>query len=359
MGRRTNTAVWEEKYSRWKINVQKDGKRRSFYSSKPGRTGQREANKKADEWLDQGVESRRKTVDDVWPEFLKQKQLTTSEDNWRPMVGRYNKWIGPRIGRKRLESLTDRDLQDVLDAAQAAGKSKKTIKNIRADMMGMMKFARKAKYTAYIPEDVEVPAGARYKGKNILQPNELAILMCSDMTTWRFKPTHDQWIHFYRLAVLTGMRPGELLGLRWSDVDLKRKEVHLHGSQTIYKKRTLGKNENALRTVPLSSLAVQEFEAQRTLTGNREQIFPDHDTQFFRRHWNTYCDYNGIQRCTLYELRHTFVSLAQSLPEGQLKAMVGHSKSMDTYGIYAHHVDGQEGQISAALDKLFSNVGGS
>lgn len=48
MGKRTNTAVWQEKQGRWKIDVQKDGKRRSFYSFKPGRTGQREANAKAD-----------------------------------------------------------------------------------------------------------------------------------------------------------------------------------------------------------------------------------------------------------------------------------------------------------------------
>ena len=43
MGRRTNTAAWNGK--RWRIDVQKDGTRKSFYSSKPGRTGQREANK--------------------------------------------------------------------------------------------------------------------------------------------------------------------------------------------------------------------------------------------------------------------------------------------------------------------------
>lgn len=46
MGRRTNTATWNGK--RWRIDVQKDGARKSFYSSKPGRTGQREANAKAD-----------------------------------------------------------------------------------------------------------------------------------------------------------------------------------------------------------------------------------------------------------------------------------------------------------------------
>lgn len=41
MGKRTNTAQWEEKYQRWRIAVQKDGVRKQFYSSTPGRTGQR------------------------------------------------------------------------------------------------------------------------------------------------------------------------------------------------------------------------------------------------------------------------------------------------------------------------------
>ena len=58
MSKRTNTAQWEEKYQRWRIAVQKDGVRKQFYSSTPGRTGQREANAKADRWLDDGIGSR-------------------------------------------------------------------------------------------------------------------------------------------------------------------------------------------------------------------------------------------------------------------------------------------------------------
>ena len=48
MTTRTNSAKWMG--TRWQINVQKDGQRKSFYSSKPGRTGQREANAKAVSW---------------------------------------------------------------------------------------------------------------------------------------------------------------------------------------------------------------------------------------------------------------------------------------------------------------------
>ena len=47
MAKRTNTAVWLEKHERWQINVQKDGIRKTFTSSIPGRNGQREANRKA------------------------------------------------------------------------------------------------------------------------------------------------------------------------------------------------------------------------------------------------------------------------------------------------------------------------
>ena len=62
MGARVNTAIWMESSQRWRIDVQKDGVRRSFYSSKPGRNGQREANRKADAWLDDGIEDQRMKV---------------------------------------------------------------------------------------------------------------------------------------------------------------------------------------------------------------------------------------------------------------------------------------------------------
>ncbi len=70
MGKRTNTAVWLEKYGRWQIKVQKDGQRRTFTSSKPGRTGQREANAKADAWLDEGIVGTSAKVSKLYAEWL-------------------------------------------------------------------------------------------------------------------------------------------------------------------------------------------------------------------------------------------------------------------------------------------------
>ena len=78
MGRRTNTAVWLPNQNRWQIKVQKDGVRKTFTSAKPGRTGQREANRKADAWLDEGIINTRITVEKAYTQWLKEVKTTTS-----------------------------------------------------------------------------------------------------------------------------------------------------------------------------------------------------------------------------------------------------------------------------------------
>lgn len=102
MGKRTNTAAWLPNQQRWQINVQKNGVRRSFTSSKPGRTGQREANAKADAWLDDGISNTRMLVEAAYPQWIGELKLTTSRSNWEPIQSRWNVWVRPVIGRRRV-----------------------------------------------------------------------------------------------------------------------------------------------------------------------------------------------------------------------------------------------------------------
>ena len=83
MGKRINTAVWIENENRWRIQVQKNGERKNFYSSKSGRTGQREANAKADAWLDSDLTNQDSKGLTAFNEFLSRKKTTTSESNFR------------------------------------------------------------------------------------------------------------------------------------------------------------------------------------------------------------------------------------------------------------------------------------
>ena len=77
--KRTNTAKWIESAHRWQINVQKDGVRKTFTSAKPGRTGQREANRKADDWLEHGVKNSGK-VADAWALFLQSRAAISDNE---------------------------------------------------------------------------------------------------------------------------------------------------------------------------------------------------------------------------------------------------------------------------------------
>ena len=351
MNKRTNTAQWEEKYQRWRIAVQKDGVRKQFYSSTPGRTGQREANQKADRWLDDGVAVKASRVEDAGKLWLASVELTTSHTNYRPVESRWRIWVLPVIGRKRITALTEQDLQNVIDRAHAGGLSKKTLQSLRGDLTAFLKYCRKSKLTTFRPEDVEIPAGARNRGKTVLQPDALLKLFQVDTTTYYRKRIQDPYIYAYRFQVLTGLRPGELMGLRWADVH--GNTLQISRSINIEGTTTLGKNSNSVRAFVMSDLARAVLEQQRKLTGKGESVFQIQAEQHYYDRWCIFCRVNDIPHVSAYELRHTFVSVVKTLPAGEVKTLVGHSQTVDTFGIYSHALTGEDAETAQAVNDMF------
>ena len=351
--KRTNTARWVESAHRWQINVQHNGVRKTFTSSTPGRTGQREANRKADAWLEQGLKTRTMTAEAAHAIYMEREKKVTGKSSWRPKDSRWRIWIAPAIGPKRLESIHISQLQGILDDARAQGKSRKHIGNIFSDITAFFRWCRENGYTTLTTDALKMPSGAPRGERKILHPRELTILLNSDRTRWRGREQRDEFVHLYRLIVLTGMRPGEALGLEWADVLPDRLE--LRRSRNIYEEITQGKNDNARRAVALSTLARAELDAQREETGRFPRVFPPCSEKCAYDHWRRYCKANGITPISLYELRHTFVSIAQELPEAYVKRLVGHSRNMDTFGTYGHAVAGDAEKIAAGLDAIFAS----
>lgn len=225
-------------------------------------------------------------MSDAYKEFLDRQKKVTGKSNWRPQESRWDTWIEPRIGRRRLESLTVQQVQTVLDDAKAAGLARKTLGNLLGDLNAFFKFARLSGYTTFVPEGLAVPEGAPKGQKRILQPGDLAKLLRATETAYRGKPVPDDFVHVYRLAVLTGLRPGELLGLRWEDV--REDHVTVQGAINIYGERTRGKNDNAVRRFSLSALARREMDAQRKLTGREEYVVPRVREQYLLLRWRKF-----------------------------------------------------------------------
>lgn len=372
MKERTNLPRWNGK--RWQLQVQRDGVRRSFYSSTPGKAGQREAQTKADAWLQTGVHNENARISALWELYLQDVKLTGGTSNYQQISKAGTNYILPILGRLKIGALTVGHMQDVLNRAYKQGclrpgakkrqggpLSRKTLQGIRAAMAAFVKWARKHQYTTLYPEDLEIPKGARLKGRTILQPDALRTLFSVGTTLYRGNSVFDENIYAYRFLVATGLRPGELVGLRCGDIDKNR--VNLSRAINRYGETTQGKNENALRSFELNQYALHAYLAQLVLlrrqglsTKAADPLFPLRNQQSLYNHWRHYQESNGIPHTSLYELRHTFVSIAQSLPDDLLKPVVGHSQSIDTRGIYAHELNGQGDRTADALTGAFEKV---
>ena len=125
-----------------------------------------------------------------------------------------------------------------------------------ADLRAFCKWMRLGKMSTLYPESLHVPKGARSREKTILQPEDLRKLFAIDTTLWRGVVVPDPYINAYRFSAVTGMRPGEMIGLHWRDV--KGSVIQIHRAINPEGKVTRGKNDNALRAVQLTPTAEED-----------------------------------------------------------------------------------------------------
>lgn len=92
--------------------------------------------------------------------------------------------------------------------------------------------------------------------------------------------------------MLTGLRPGELVGLRWADIHGNM--VYLARSINVDDEETHGKNENAVRSFVMSDVARRVLDEQRNLTGDEESVFCIKSEQFYYYRWRIYCRVNEL-----------------------------------------------------------------
>jgi len=354
MGKRINTARWMVNQKRWQINVQKDGVRRTFYASTPGRTGQRECNAKADAWLDDNIVDENTKIHKIFEAYIKSLELTASSSALAKVRSIGKNWLLPYLGNIRISNLTEQHIQDVINRAYKKGLAKKSLQNIRFVILAFVKYCRRCKYTTFFPEDVIIPKAARSKPKNILTLADLKKLFGIDTTIKRNKRMRDPYINAYRLQIATGLRPGELMALKWTDIsgDI----VQLSGSKNYLNEFTKGKNENAIRRFGLDEFMKTILENQAQYTADEKFVFGEMNLSSYEKAWKRYCRCNELQYVTLYELRHTFVSYVKSLPKGELQPVVGHSKAMDTYGRYGHETEGELEKTAAKIGNIFIEI---
>lgn len=374
MAKRNTEGYWVDSLERWQCNVtNNDGIRKTFTSKTPGKKGKLTVERKADEWLESGISDGSIRVSSAFDGFIEHiKGQGTSETYWMPYESIGKVWIKPNIGTKRFANITVRELEGILQKARNKGLAEKTIKNIRSCIMAFLKYARKANLTTLHPEELTLPKGAKQSEKFSLTEDEYKVLMKSDKTNWRGKEVEDWYIHAYRFSVLMGYRPGELAGLQ--NKDIQDDTITTVRGISAKGKQTNLKNKNAHRSKKINSLAKQELEAQKVMLKQHGVIspylFPSRDGGPIKN--ETYCgalkrylEHNGIGQRTLadgstryltpYELRHTWVSLNDELPDGLKKRAIGWSESFNGDN-YNHKLDTDAERIAAFEDAKFREL---
>ena len=347
---------------RWKISLQKDGKRKTFYSSTPGQKGRRECAAKAAAWLvspETATLDSRTTVDAIFQKYLQDKELeTTDVYNIR---NRYKNHVKPVIGSIRLSRLTPQDLKRVITNAHSkAGLSKKSLLNLRGDLSGFCAYLDNADIRHDLTtKNIKIPKNAKKSEKHPLALEDIKKVFSCSTTMFRREEAEDWLVNAYRFQIVTGLRPGELMGLEWGDI----KDDHIESRRAINAKgiTTTGKNEFAERNFPQTRYTRQLLKAQaryrRNQHNSHERVFGDQGQISYRDRWGIFCKHNGIGYVTPYELRHTFASIYKDkLPVWILDELMGHIHEGVSLGIYAHALGGEMLDVPAILDKALDNI---
>jgi integrase len=183
-----------------------------------------------------------------------------------------------------------------------------------------------------------------------LTPSEVALLAASAET--------DQDGALFEIAAFTGLRLGELRGLRWSDVDWMHRLVHVRRS---YTRHEIGPTKSGkVRSVPLVDQAARALDrlSQRDhFTSDDDLVFVNEvgdaiEESAMRRRFYRALKRAGLEHIRFHDLRHTFGTIAvQAFPLTDVKAFMGHA-DIQTTMVYVHHVPQHD-----AADKLSRLLG--
>jgi integrase len=171
----------------------------------------------------------------------------------------------------------------------------------------------------------------------------------------------EPWRLIFRMAALTGLRRGELLGLRWGDLELEKKRLPVR--QT-FGRHGFGspKSRAGRRVVPLTPALVGELRRHKLAQApnGHDLVFASAvgtpiDPDNLKRTWERTLRKAGIRHLGFHSLRHTAVSLLiahEGLNPKQLTAIIGHASIQLTYDTYGHLMPDAFDGFGEALDAL-------
>jgi len=288
-------------------------------------------------------------------------------DHYRTIVRRH---ILPLIGGMRLQDIQPAQLKQLYLSKKEEGRGARTVQMIHIVMHAVLKQAVKEGILGRNPAAAVERPRVEQTERQILTEEQARQLVI--VTTG----THYGTLIY--MALMTGMREGELLGLKWPDVDWTKGQLHVQrqlqnlkggGSVLVPPKTKAGRRMIKLGQGTLDRLAVHrdEQELQKEASSARweenDLIFPNTIGKPMSIR-NMYSDYkrllneNGLPDINFHALRHTSLSflLDMGTPVNTVQKRAGHSKASVTTDTYGHSLAHSEDEAAERLEELITPV---
>ncbi|MGH2509850.1 MAG: tyrosine-type recombinase/integrase, partial [Ktedonobacteraceae bacterium] len=276
-------------------------------------------------------------------------------------------YLIPAFGHLQLSQLSSEQVQALYALLIDKGLAAKTIKHVHTVLYGALKDAVKHGLLAKnVCTYVTLPRGKKFEAHPLSQDECLRLIAAAH--------GHRLWF-LILLAITTGARRGELLALRWSDVNPTKKLIYIH--RTVARLTGMGFVENepktvsSIRNVQLSQVVLDSFEEQRQYIASvrlaagsswveNDLVFPNRDGSYLD-HWVIAQQFTrvlqkaGLPHIRFHDLRHSAATLllASGVNVKVVQEMLGHSDIHITLGMYAHVLPTMQQEAVQKIENMF------
>ena len=306
---------------------------------------------------------------EVWfQDYAKIKVRPSSHQTYQGYIHNH---IRPNIGDIPLEKLASLDLQKFykkllttgrVDRVEAKGQPKglsaKTVRNIHQILSSALKLAQEQRLILTNPaEGCALPR---------VEHQEMKTLTTVQLASFFREARESGVFELYYLELATGLRRGELLGLKWQDIDLERGDLRVRRQVSRINGEVVEaplKTKNAYRTLPLAEDTVSVLKEQRKKVGSSPWVFPSlnggpisPDSVLHMLH--RVLKRAGLPKVRFHDLRHTFATLAlqNGVDVKTVSGMLGHFSAGFTLDTYAHITTAAQRQAAQTMGSVLAGT---
>jgi integrase len=362
-------SVYERKDGRYSGYIMLENHKRKYFY---GRTKKEVLDqiKKAQREQEQGalVPASKQTVKQFLEYWLENvHKLRIRQSSYTKYRKALNYHILPELGHIQLQKLTSEHIDVFYAKLLNKGKSPKSIKDIHGILHVALKYAVKKKRLARnVADDIDLPRIERYRSQVLDKAQARRLLKVVK---------ENRYETLLTVALATGMRRGELLALRWSDIQFDTKSLHIQ--RTVYRVKGVGyvesepKTNKGRRTIMLPQFVIAVLKQHRAqqlesrlqagplwidqdlvfcnMTGNF--LYPDNVSADFKR----LVEKAGLPLMRFHDLRHSAATLllAMGVHPKVVQELLGHTQISMTMDIYSHMLPSMQREAVEGLDNLF------